>query len=96
MIFHLAFLLPLSDSLLGELTTGKAEILAVGGAILVLVGVVTLLRYVRRAADMGAVSDDQWDEDQWDGVCHECGAAVDPSSDFCGSCGAGLTDDGDA
>jgi len=40
----------LSDNIIGELTTGKAEILAVGGAILVLVGVVALIRHVRAAA----------------------------------------------
>lgn len=40
----------LSDSVISELTTGKAEILAVGGAILVLVGVVALIRHVRSAA----------------------------------------------
>lgn len=40
----------LSTAVIGELTTGKAEILAVGGAILVLVGVVALIRHVRSAA----------------------------------------------
>jgi len=40
----------LSDNVISELTTGKAEILAVGGAILVLVGVVALIRHVRSAA----------------------------------------------
>lgn len=40
----------LSTAVITELTTGKAEILAVGGAILVLVGVVALIRHVRSAA----------------------------------------------
>lgn len=40
----------LSAAVIGELTSGKTEILAVGGAILVLVGVVALIRHVRAAA----------------------------------------------
>ena len=40
----------LSAAVIGELTSGKAEILAVGGAILILVGVVALIRHIRSAA----------------------------------------------
>jgi len=40
----------LSSSIITELSGGKTEILAVGGAVLVLVGVVALIRHVRAAA----------------------------------------------
>lgn len=40
----------LSTAVTGELAGGKAEILAVGAAVLILVGVVALVRHVRAAA----------------------------------------------
>lgn len=40
----------LADAISTELTTGKAEIMLVGAAVLTLTGVVLLIAYVRRSA----------------------------------------------
>lgn len=40
----------LSDVVVAELTSGKTQIIAIGGAVLVLVAVVALIRHIRSAA----------------------------------------------
>ena len=45
-----AFAGDLSDAITAELTTGKAEIMAVGAIVLALTGTVLLIAYVRRSA----------------------------------------------